>query len=242
MPGYPTSPGIEAVIEFALEEARTLERAGFTGILIENEGDRPHVLEVADEYIHNASRLIKAVKSATTLPVGLEILYDMVGTVKAGIASHADFVRLDVFTDDTEVKWGVVKECTEAVNHLRQQVSGHFPHIWADIHVKHGRNLSGRSLAESTRLAIEHGANALIVTGTETGVPPQSKDCKEMRSNAVGVPVFVGSGFSVDNAGSLCSVCDGAVVATAVQVNGRFELERCKRLAEAVVLEGERSR
>ena len=161
MPGYPSSPGLERVIEFAIEEARTLERAGFTGVLIENEGDRPHVLNVSDDYIE-------------------------VGTVRAGIDAKADFVRLDVFTDDTEVRWGLVRECTGEVAELRRRSPTFFPQIWADIHVKHGKNLSGRSLPESTRLAIEHGASALIVTGSMTGEAPTTADCEAMRANANG--------------------------------------------------------
>lgn len=235
MPGYPNSPGINRVIEFAIKEAQTLERAGFTAVLVENEGDRPHPLEVSEEYIWNVSRIIRAVKSATKLPIGLEILYDMVGTIRAGIEARSDFVRLDVFTDDTEVKWGIVKECTAEVARLRETSSTSFPRIWADIHVKHGRNLSGRTLAESTQLAAEHGADALIVTGSVTGQPPRIEDCQEMRIHAAaGLPILVGSGFSEDNAGNLCTVSDGAVVATSIQVNGQFDLERCSRLAEAV--------
>lgn len=234
MPGYPNSPGLDGVIEFAIKEAQTLERAGFSAILIENEGDRPHVLEVSDEYIRNASQVIKAVKAQTKLPVGLEILYDMVGTVRAGIDARADFVRLDVFTDDTEVRWGLVKACTAEVGRLREKFPDAFPKLWVDIHVKHGRNLSGRSLAESTELALRHGADALIVTGTMTGQPPQREDCEEMRRRAGGVPVYVGSGFSESNAAILCAVTEGAVVATSLQIDGQFEAERCKRLAEAV--------
>ncbi len=238
MPGYPNSPGIDRLVDFALEEVRTLEEAGFSGALLENEGDRPHVLEVSEAYLYQACELVKAVKSATRLPVGLEILYDMVGTVRIGIDARADFVRLDVFTDDTETRWGVVRECTAAVAHLRKQSAGFFPAIWADVHVKHGRNISGRSLAESTRLAVKCGASALIVTGSVTGEPPQETDCEQMRRNSDGLPVYVGSGFSEQGAETLCAMCDGAVVATAVQVAGRFELERCKRLVEAVIQQG----
>ncbi len=241
MPGYPDSPGLDGVVEFAIAEARTLERAGFTGILIENEGDRPHSLKVSDKYIDDFSRLIVAVKEATVLPVGLEILYDMVGSVRAGIKANADFVRLDVFTDDTEVRWGTVRACTEEISELRRASPASFPHIWADVHVKHGRNLSGRSLAESTRLAIQHGANAVIVTGRITGEPPTRTDCEEMRASAQGRPVLVGSGFSVENAARLRSVCDGTVVATAVQVEGRFVAELCQNLVAAVRKGGESS-
>jgi membrane complex biogenesis BtpA family protein len=235
MPGYANSPGLDSAIEFAINEVFTLERAGFTSALLENEGDRPHSLKVSEEYRQNVSRLVKAVKSATKLPVGLEILYDMVGTVQAGIDAHADFVRLDVFTDDTEVKWGVVRECTEAVTRLREQAPNFFPQIWADVHVKHGRNISGRSLAESARLAVKHGASALIVTGTVTGEPPHRQDCEEMQQNSGELPVYVGSGFSEESASTLRTVCDGAVVASALQVHGRFEEERCKRLVEFIM-------
>jgi hypothetical protein len=235
MPGYPSSPGLDRAIDFAINDVHTLERCGFTSALLENEGDRPHSLKVSDEYRHNLSRLVKAVRSATKLPIGLEILYDMVGTVQTGIDAHADFIRLDVYTDDTEVKWGVVRECTEAVARLRADAPASFPKIWADVHVKHGRNLSGRTLAESTRLAAKHGASALIVTGSVTGEPPNQRDCLEMRENCGGLPVYVGSGFSEGSASVLREVCDGAVVASALQVDGRFNEERCRRLVDLIM-------
>ena len=236
MPGYEGSPGLAGVIDFALEEVRTLERAEFSAVLIENEGDRPHQLRVSDDYIDQFSRLIREVKAATKLPVGLEILYDMVGTVQCGINAGADFVRLDVFTDDTEVRWGLVKSCVGEISELRSAHPEAFPKLWADIHVKHGKNLSERTLVESTRLAVEHGADVVIVTGAATGERPARKDCEEMSASSAATPVFVGSGFATENAQELCEACDGAVVASSVQVNGRFNLERCRSLINAVRL------
>ena len=42
LPDYPESPGIDRIIEHAIRDARTLEAAGFSGVLVENEYDRPH--------------------------------------------------------------------------------------------------------------------------------------------------------------------------------------------------------
>ena len=82
----------------------------------------------------------------------------------------------------------------------------------------------------------EHGVDALIVTGTVTGEAPTITDCEEMRRNAQGLPVLVGSGFAVENASRLRAVCDGTVVASSVQVDGRFDLARCQRLVDALAM------
>jgi membrane complex biogenesis BtpA family protein len=221
-------------MDFAIREAETLEVAGFHGVLIENEGDRPHPLEVDEEYLINFGKLIRAVSERTRLRVGLEILYDMIGTVRCGIESGADFIRLDVFTDDTETKWGIVRACSQEVAELRRAHPKTFPTLIADVHVKHGRNLSGRSLAESSQLAVNCGADALMVTGTITGVPPTIEDCREMRRYGGGLPILVGSGFSIDNAESIAPLCNGAVVASSVKRDDRLDLELCARLSAHV--------
>ena len=223
MPGFEGSPGFEAVLSSALREVQTLESAGFDAALIENEGDRPHPLAVTREYRNNFVELMSSLSRSTKLPLGLEILYDMVASVEVAIESRAAFMRLDVFTDDTETRWGIVKSCVDEVQRLRSSAQHGGPLLFADIHVKHGKNLTARSLADSGALAIQHGADALIVTGALTGLRPSDEDCQTLRRVASAVPVYVGSGFSVQNAKEILTWCDGAIVASSIKSNDRID-------------------
>ena len=233
MPGFENSPGFEGVLDACLHELSTLERAGFDGALIENEGDRPHPLSVNEDYLDQFIKLIEAAKSFVSIPVGLEILYDMIGTIKVAIQSQADFVRLDVFTDDTETRWGVIKACANQVKELLDQ-SSHRPLLLTDIHVKHGKNLTSRSLAESGKLAREYGADGLIVTGNWTGEAPSLADCQELKAISAESPLLVGSGFSTENAQSILSCCAGAIVASSVKKHDMLDPVLCAELRAKV--------
>ncbi len=234
MPGFEGSPGLTEIIDFATKEIKTLEQAGFDGILVENEGDRPHPLIVSSEYLGNFSKLIRALKTTTKIPLGLEILYDMVGTVKVGIEAKADFVRLDVFTDPTETRWGIVPECVTEVTKLRADNPEHFPLLFTDVHVKHGKNLSGRTLSESGKLAIINGANSLIVTSHQTGTAPTLEDSEILQEVSAGAPLFVGSGFAIDNIEETIKYCQGAVVATSIMTGDLFDLAKAQALTKKV--------
>jgi hypothetical protein len=83
--------------------------------------------------------------------------------------------------------------------------------------VKYARMMVERSLEESSRLAREAGADAVVVTGTRTGEPPALPAIEDARRGAGDVPVLVGSGLSAANAGSLLSVADGAIVGTSLK-------------------------
>jgi len=51
LPGYPASPGIDAVIAHALAELATYSVGELDGVLVENENDQPHRVEAGRETI-----------------------------------------------------------------------------------------------------------------------------------------------------------------------------------------------
>jgi membrane complex biogenesis BtpA family protein len=107
--------------------------------------------------------------------------------------------------------------------------------ILADVHVKHATPLGRETLAEAVRDNVLRGlADAVIVSGPRTGVPPTASDLREAREAASGTPVLIGSGLSADNARELLPLADGAIVGTALERDGRtaepVDLERVRRM------------
>src|SRR5262245_18889895 len=47
LPGYPDHPGMPVLVRKALTDLATLESAGFDGVLVENDNDRPHQIGVS---------------------------------------------------------------------------------------------------------------------------------------------------------------------------------------------------
>jgi predicted TIM-barrel enzyme len=234
MPGFVGTPGLEDVIDFAIEEVLVLERAGFYGALIENIGDSPSPKLVSEGYVHNMARLIQVVRDITHLKIGVGIGGDPIGSIRAGYAARADFVRVRASAFEA----GNADRDRELDVALRQYVRarevGELPSILLDVAVslsKEEGQVFGR--AGSTLL---HGLkpDGLVVSHGVSEIAPSSRQCRIVTPENAVLPIFVGSGFNISTLGRLCGVFSGAFVDTALQINGRFDPELCHRLVSAL--------
>jgi len=91
--------------------------------------------------------------------------------------------------------------------------------ILADVHVKHAFHFG--DIADAARDAARNGADALIVTGKATGLPPDPADLRAVKG-ASHLPVLVGSGITPENIG-LFPEADGFIVGTWLKENGQVE-------------------
>ena len=234
LPGYPASPGIEKVMEKALSDLEALEAGPVDGVLVENEEDRPHRVEAARETVAAMTRVARElVLAARKTSIGVEILLnDPEASLAAASMSGASFIRTDYFVDPMArpEHGGPMRIDPEGLLRYRRSIGADSVLILADVQVKYARMLVERSLAESSRLAREAGADAVVVTGTRTGEPPSIGELEDARRGAGGIPVLVGSGFSASNAEALLSVADGAIVGTSLKRGGRIDPEKVRAL------------
>ena len=66
------------------------------------------------------------------------------------------------------------------------------------------------------------GASVLSVTGAATGQATPLEAVAEVKG-AVSIPVVVGSGTTMANVGQVLQIADGAIVGSALKVDGRAE-------------------
>jgi hypothetical protein len=93
--------------------------------------------------------------------------------------------------------------------------------ILADIAVKHATPVAPRPIAEEAKECLERGrADAIIITGAATGSPVDFDALVTVREALPEAAVFVGSGVGPDNVTELLRVADGAIVGTAVKLDG----------------------
>lgn len=240
LPGYPTSPGIEKVVEKALADLDALEAGGADGVLVENEEDRPHRVEAARETIAAMTRVTRElVLASKSVKVGAEILLnDPEASLAVAHMSGAAFIRTDYFVDPMErpEHGGTMRIDPDGVMEYRRAIGASDVLVLADIQVKYARMLVERTLSESARLARERGADAIVVTGTVTGDPPALEAVEEAKKGAGAVPVLVGSGLDLSNVRALLSVADGAIVGTSLLRDGAIDARR----VEALVASGRR--
>ncbi len=102
---------------------------------------------------------------------------------------------------------------------------------------KHATPLHGMSLEEVVRAALIRGrADGVVVTGSETGRPPDPETVRRAKEAAGDRPVLVGSGVTPDNAVELLRWADGAIVGTWLKEGGVTENpvdpERVRALAD----------
>jgi hypothetical protein len=222
LPGYPQSPGLDAVLDRALSDTRALVAGGAAGILVENQDDAPKRVLASPEAIAVLTRVTRCVVEAAPpeVVVGVEfLLNDPRASLAVAKAAGARFIRTDYFVDPMErPEHGGAMEI-DPVGWLayRAQIAADDVLVLADIQVKYARMLVARSLTRSAELAVLHRADGIIVTGRVTGDPPLLEHLRDAKAGAGPVPVLIGSGLDAANAGPLLALADGAVVGTSLK-------------------------
>ncbi|MCC7442577.1 MAG: BtpA/SgcQ family protein [Bdellovibrionales bacterium] len=238
LPHFRGSRGLESVIEKALRDQRALEDGGVHGILVENEEDQPHEVTASAPTVAAMTRVaLELVRASRRAIPGVEILLnDPKASIAAARAAGARFVRTDYFVDRMERPeyGGEMAIDPNGLMGFRDRIGASGIAVFADIQVKYARMIEPRPLAESARLAAEHHADAIVVTGTKTGEPPSLDDVRQAKAGAGKVPVWLGSGLDEHNAEELMSLADGAIVGTSLKTGAYVDPVKTRRLMEAV--------
>jgi hypothetical protein len=237
LPGYPASPGLAAAIDKALADLAALEDGGADGALVENEYDRPHTVLASREAIACLTRITaEVVAKARTCVVGIEFLInDPEASLAVALAAGARFIRTDYFSDPMERAeyGGAMRIDPGGLLAYRRRIGADGVAILADIQVKYARMTVERTLEASARIALDHGADAVIVSGNATGEPPPPADVALAKRGAGGGAVLVGSGLDAGNAAALFEAGDGAVVGTSLKEGQRIAAAKVKGVVDA---------
>ena len=225
LPGYPGFTSIAGLIEAALADLDSLERGGVDGLLVENDFDQPHTLVGGPEIVAAMTRVTREVVSRAKVPVGIEVLLnDWRASLAVAAATGARFIRLDFFVDRVRSKLGVIEPEPAAVIAYRKTIRAESVLIFSDLQVKYSTPAGGpKPMEQSAREAAAAGADAVIVTGTETGIGPTGADL--LAARAGNLPVLIGSGLSPTNAAELGPLADGYIVGTSLR-SGRQATDR----------------
>ena len=154
LPGAPSSQrSLDAIEEHVLEDARRLREAGFESAILENFGDVPFRKDRVDAItIASMTRVAcRLRREVPELRLGINVLRnDARAALAVAAASGAEFLRVNVHVGATATDQGIVEG--QAHETLRDRRSlGAEVAIWADVHVKHGRNLSHAGIVDEAR-------------------------------------------------------------------------------------------
>ncbi|MFH1426439.1 MAG: BtpA/SgcQ family protein [Candidatus Kerfeldbacteria bacterium] len=217
--GYDDHPGMYDFIAHAVAEAKALEAGGVHGVLVENDRDHPHTILVSDDQKKCILEAVKAVRAAVSVPVGVDVLLnDWKAALDIAKEGGGRYVRIDVFVDRVSCDQGVIEPEADAIIAYRKKIGAEDVALFTDIQVKHKTMLdSGKQLPTSAKQAIEAGADALVITGTETGKETSLDHVREVKKVFPDMPILIGSGINASNAKEQFAVADGAIVGTALK-------------------------
>ncbi len=233
-PLYDPVGGMSKIIDLAVEEACKLERAGVDGVQVENIWDYPYLKSenIGVETVAAMAAVATKVKEAIKIPMGINCHLN--GGLHALAIAHsvgAQWIRVFEWVNAYVSHAGITEGIGGDLARYRSFLRANEIRFFCDVNVKHGSHflISDRSIAEQANDAESQGAEALIVTGFDTGQAPTAEKVKEFRSS-VESPVILGSGVTTSNAEELLTYSDGAIVGSYFKQGNNWKnlVDECK--------------
>jgi membrane complex biogenesis BtpA family protein len=246
LPGSPLYKGnkIEEIIHFAIKEAKKLKYGGVDGIIIENYGDMTYFPgKVGPETVSSMTRVITELSKILDIPFGVCVLTDPFASLAIAHATKASFIRATVFTEAVMDVSGIIIGCAHQLLRFHKLINAENVKVFADLQVKHSVPISPKSIEDSARDAVYFQADALIVTGSHTGLETpldKVKKVKEALKTSLNpkIPLFVGSGVNKNNVKELLKYADGVIVGTSLKIGNKttnpIDIKKVKELAKVV--------
>lgn len=217
MPALPGAPNnkksMGELIEFALSEAGKLERAGVDGAIVENVGDVPffrnHVPPITTAAM---AAILREVIKKTHIKLGVNMLRNACEeALSVAQVTGCQFIRCNVMIGAYVTDQGIIQGCASRVARLRRELGSEIL-VFGDVHVKHAYPLFNVPIEDAARdLAERGGADAVIVSGTRSPVPPSFETLKSVE-DAIKLPVLIGSGIGLANIKQFYEKSDGIII------------------------------
>jgi membrane complex biogenesis BtpA family protein len=225
----PGSPGwredLEKVIELAVNDARAYERGGAHALFIENFGDVPFTkAHVGPGTVAAMAAAGRTIREAVKLPIGFNVLRnDACAALALCAACGGSFIRVNVHCGAMLTDQGLIEGNAFETLRYRQRVCP-AAKIFADVHVKHAVPLGNWSIEAAARDTLERGlADALIISGSGTGLATDLADVERVRRACPSAKLFLGSGVTASNAHDFLPLADGFIVGTSLKTSGRID-------------------
>ena len=247
LPGSPRFDGdVARVRDELLRDADALAGGGVDGLMMENFGDVPFYPDgVPAHVVAHMTALACAVRDRVPhLPLGINVLRnDGRAALAVAHACGASFIRVNVLCGARVADQGILHGIAHELMRDRAMLGGqgNAIKVLADLDVKHSAPLGApRAIEDEVDDTIARGlADAVIVSGAGTGKGTDPQHVAAVRAAAAGrVPVFVGSGVSVESLDALLPHADGFIVGTSLKRGGLvdhpIDVDRVRALTGAV--------
>lgn len=224
------------IIDQAVQDAITLEKAGVDAIIVENMGDTPFSTLLDTAQIVGLTAAATKVRDAVSIPIGIDAAFNDCETslAIAGMCG-ADFVRVPVFVDTVLFSDGIIYPCARKCMNYRKNMGLEHVKILADVQVKHTHMVNPQITVEmSAKDAVSNGADGIIVTGSLIGAETPI-DMLQRVQKVVKVPVLAGSGVNAKNIHDQLQIADGCIIGSSLKKDGILTNPIDYELVRAVV-------
>jgi len=204
---------MKELTEFALSEADKLEGAGLDACIVENVGDVPLLKENLPPYTVAAMATItKKVVEHAKMKVGVNMLRNACEeALSVAHIAGAHFIRCNILIGAYATDQGIIEGCAAKVARLKKELNSNVL-VFGDIHVKHAYPIFNVEIEYAAQdLAERGGADAVIVSGPRSPVPPTFEKVKKVR-DAIDKPVLIGSGIGLANVKQFYQKSDGLII------------------------------
>jgi membrane complex biogenesis BtpA family protein len=235
--GRPDYKGQELINAQAIDEASAMEKAGLNGLLLENENDRPYSIKASEDQITSMTKAAMEVKKRVPgFSLGVEFLInDPKASLKSAHQSGCQFIRSDYWVDKMHrEEYGDLEVDTLEFSKFKKNLGAGEIHVFADIQVKYALMREKKSIETSAIEAFEAGASAVVISGNQTGEMSDLRELELVRKAVGDKMIFVGSGFSFENAKETLSLADGALVGTSLMENSILTYKKARQLMDVV--------
>lgn len=227
------------IIDQAVQDAITLEKAGVDAVIVENMGDTPFATNLDIAQIVGLTAAAAKVRDAVKIPIGIDAAFNDCETslAIAGMCG-ADFVRVPVFVDTVLFSDGIIYPCARKCMNYRKNMGLEHVKILADVQVKHTHMLNPQITVEmSAKDAASNGADAIIVTGSLIGAETPI-DMLQRVQKVVKIPVLAGSGINAKNIHDQLQIADGCIIGSSLKKDGiltnPIDFDLVKEVVEAL--------
>ena len=230
LPPLPGSPGYafnnHAISEKALHDLEVYSKAGLKGLIVENTSDIPYLKgSVYPETVSLLSIICHEIRKRYDLRLGLQVLAGAnIEALSIACNTGFDFIRAEGYAFAHIADEGFIQSCAADLMRKRAYLRANRVKIIADVKKKHSSHAitSDLSLADVARLTEYMEPDGIVVTGTATGEAPSVEEVTEVKKN-VSLPVYIGSGVTIDNARDLAAISDYLIVGSYFKKNGYWK-------------------
>lgn len=221
-PLYDEAAGMQGIRDWVARDLEALQNGGIHAVMFCNENDRPYNLDADVASATALTDVVATFRDDLDVPFGVNVLWDPRATLAVAAATGASFCR-EIFTGAFAGDFGLwVRSAGDAFRY-RRQIGAEHVRLLFNINAEFAAQIAPRPVAEVAKSVIfSSSPDAICVSGPITSQAAEASSMAEV-ANAIdgsGVPLLINTGFKVENAESLLTWADGAIVGSSLKVDG----------------------